>query len=759
MMNNDSYAPHKAVVFDVETTYGDYLSRVASPFSDGEIGLCAAGYKFRDSYRGDYFVQPDGEGVRQGIQRGSEEWLASFPNLDGYEVLVGHNIKCDLLWFWRHPELERFLKRGGKIWDTLYAEYLLSGQFYNLQQLPHLVPSLENVARRRKVTHKLDVVKALWDAGVRTEDVQEQTLMEYLKGDCTSTSEIYDLQIAQAVRQNQLHMIEFRMDGLLATTEMEFNGMLIDMEEAEATLAELEKELAIRDADLQKYVPELPEHCEFNWGSSGQLSALIFGGMLKYEAPAIKYQEDGVTPQYYQKKIRVPVTDDDGNLVYFKSGKNAGKLKTRLETIPDIERGPKTRKEEFYHQLPGMVEGKAKWRTGSSKDETRPEFIQYSTAAEILEEVAELGVPLVKDLLEKRGLEKDIGTYYRRFHRGKWTGMLTMVHPDGRIHHNLNHAITATSRLSSSKPNLQNLSGTGKSRVRKMFISRFGKDGRMAEGDYSQLEVVCKQVLSGDEELRRKLLMGLCQHCDWLSQMPFAEGKSYEEIYDLCKVQHVPEWVAKRKQVKPVTFGEAYGAGIPKLCASSGLDAETIEAAIALRRQVYHRMYAYDDENIEKVKASRRLSVLQTPNGNQAGIGYLRTATDTIYHFLEGDAPDWMQHKGIATSFSPTTIKNYPSQGLGGEIMQVSAGRVFRWLLANDRFDDLMLLCNTVHDCLWIDYHKSVEHHLFTVKEIMEDVCPFFNEHYPNVDWDTPFPAEFEVGPNMYDLEVLHGKN
>lgn len=140
----------------------------------------------------------------------------------------------------------------------------------------------------------------------------------------------------------------------------------------------------------------------------------------------------------------------------------------------------------------------------------------------------------------------------------------------------------------------------------------------------------------------------------------------------------------------------------------------------------------------------------------QAGIGYLRTATDTIYHFVEGDAPDWMKHKGTMTSFKPTTIKNYPSQGLGGEIMQVAIGRLFRWILENDRFNDQFLLINTVHDCVWIDLHKDKKPLLKVAQEIMEDVSPWFNEHYPGVDWgDTEFPAEFEVGPNFGELENI----
>jgi hypothetical protein len=546
MIDESIYDVSRACVFDTETTYGEYLGRAGSPFSEGETGLCAAGFLFPGAYKSHYLVSRSADGIKRGVQKGSQEWLDSFPDLEDVDVLVGHNIKFDLLWYWRHPRLEAFLKRGGRVWCTLYAEYLLSGQFYSLDQLPHLVPSMENVAKRRGCTHKLDVVAALWDKGVRTEDIQEQILMDYLKGDCQTTSEIYEQQIAQAKRQNQLHMIHFRMDGLIATTEMEYNGLCIDLDEAEKRLAELEIEVEEKRQGLDKYVPELPAALAFNWNSNAHLSALIFGGEIKYKDDAVKVNEDG-SLQYYQKKVKVQVTDDNGAPVRFKGGKNAGAIKTKTITVDDVERGPKTRKEDFFFKLPRQAIPKDKWKAAADG--------QYSVAKDVLEEITDQGIELVNELLEVRGLEKDIGTYYRRFHRGKWTGMLTMVGPDGVVHHNLNHPLTKTSRLSSSKPNLQNLSGTGKSQVRKMFKSRFGPDGLMAEGDYSQLEVVCKQVLSRDPELRRKLLMGLCQHCDWLSQMPFAEGKSYEEVYDLCKVQHDPKWQALRKRVKPVTFG------------------------------------------------------------------------------------------------------------------------------------------------------------------------------------------------------------
>lgn len=735
-------------VFDTETTYGTHLGRRGSPFAPGEVQLCAAGFLFGPGeYQSTYLVHTEG-GVKRGVDRGSNEWAESFPDLTGCEVLVGHNIKFDLLWYWRHPRLEAFLKQGGRIWDTQYAEYLLSGQYYSLDQAEHLRPSLANCAKRRGLTLKLDVVKALWDKDVRTEDINEDVLMEYLEGDCVTTSELFQAQLAQAERQNQMHMIRERMEGLLATTEMEYNGLMIDLDEAKVQQAKLEDEIEDLREQLSAHIPAMPAELEFNWNSGAHLSALLFGGKLKYQAKDKILDEDG-NFTYYKTQVRKEIWQD-GKPLRYKGGMNKGQIKTKMFTVPDIERGPKEKLFDFWHELPRQTQPHHKWK-GATEG-------QWSTRAQVLEKLLERPdcPECVKDLAQLRKKEKDLGTYYKRFFRGKWTGMLTNVNDDGSIHHNINHSITKTTRLSSSGPNLQNLPGKGKSDVRNLFISRFGESGRVIESDYSQLEVVCKAVLSGDKELMRKLKIGLCQHCDWLSQMPFGEGKSYEEIYRLCKIEHDPVWLEKRKRVKPITFGEAYGAGVKSLCESSGLDAETIQAAIAARKATYPDMYEYDEDNIAAVKMSRRPSSVRTEEGMQAGIGYLRTPTDTIYHFIEGDAPDWSRHKGIMTSFKPTTIKNYPSQGLGGEIMQVQLGRLFRWLLKNNRFDDKVLLINTVHDCVWLDVHRAYIGVVPEVEAILEDVSPYFTKHYPGVEWNTPFPVDTEVGPNFGELESYH---
>lgn len=729
------------LVFDIETTYGSHAGRVGNRWHP-DFGLCATGFKFKDKpYYGEYYVksthQAEETPVREGIRPGEY----SLPDLTGVSYIIGHNIKFDLIWYWDDPKLIEFFERGGKVWDTMYAEYLLSGQFYSMQShAKGLGVSLKECAKRRALTHnKLDIVGALWNQGVRTEDIEEEVLMEYLEGDVLTTEELFHRQIEQARAQGQVTCIQQRMDGLLATTEMEFNGMQIDQEVAEEQMAVLLENIEATGKELQQYIPELPEGCEFNWNSWRNVSALIFGGELKYEGTEYSLDVDGQL-QYYQMKVREPVLDDDGNQILFKSGKNAGKVKTRLVMKPDIDRGPKTRKCNMYHLLPGMIEPKSKWK--SSVDG------YYSTAEGVLNEVAEQGVEFVEKLLSLKGMSKDLGTYYKRFHKGKWTGMLTNIQLDGLIHGQLNHAITATSRLSSSKPNLQNIPKKGKSKVKRVFVSRF-PEGVVAEADYSQLEVVGKGVLSQDKNLLAALKNGVCFHCEWCA---FVHGEDYDFVYEQAKVLGVEEWVQKRGEVKPITFGEAYGAGIGSLSVSSGIPADQIEEAIKARKAKYPDMYAFDDEVALAVAKSRKPTPLRTEGGYQRAVGYYRSVTGTIYSFVEVDAPEWKQDQGEFTSFMPTQMKNYPSQGVGGEIMQVMSGRVWRKLVVL-RLRNEVKMTNTVHDSMYFDIINEAvaKKYLPKIKTLLEDVSPYFTKTYKDVNWDTEFPVDIDYGANLLE--------
>jgi len=170
-------------------------------------------------------------------------------------------------------------------------------------------------------------------------------------------------------------------------------------------------------------------------------------------------------------------------------------------------------------------------------------------------------------------------------------------------------------------------------------------------------------------------------------------------------------------------------------------------------------MYEFDDEVLAEVQDSRQLSPFSTALGFPAGIGWHKCVTQTIYHFLEQDAPKFKQEQGIYTGFKPTTTKNYPSQGLGGLIMQVACGRIFRWLALNDFFNGKVRIINTVHDCIWVDCHKDIAGLVaYHIKLIMENTKHYFNKFY-KTNWKLDFPIEIEAGSNMLNLYTYNPEN
>ncbi len=748
---------------DIETSYMEEYGRKGNPWGD-ETSLCSAGFLKGGSYDDIYVVEAtevyEGDYAMQGYPK---HRILSFPfDLAGVTFLCGHNITFDLLWYWHTPELKAWLKAGGRIWDTAVAEYLLSGQVYSLSQKdPRYGISLDAVAKRRlpKEHHKLDVVKKMWDEGYRTEDIPKEILLEYQRYDIVATDMIAQQQMKEAQEQGMVQNILDRMDSILATIEMTHNGVYINLDTADKNRQALVDDIDALEVKLFALLEDynVPPELHFNWSSNPQKVAYLFGGQIKYEIREQKLDEVTEEPLYCKKKVTEYLYDDQGEKVRYKGGKRAGEYKTRLVDAPDYDR-PKMHTVEYFFELPGVVP--VEYR----KDSWKTKAGAYSVAESVMDDLKALPIdlPEVKMLLDYSGAKKDLSTYYwAEQANGKKKGMLTMVSKDNCIHHHLNHSVTATTRLSSSKPNLQNTSTgsededtgefSGKSRVKEGFESRFGDDGVMVEIDHSQLEVVNKAVLSKCPALAEFILEGKDEHCVWAA---YLNDVSYEEMYQKAKVEGIPAWAALRQEAKAVTFLEKYGGGAAKAAEDSGIPESKIKAAMERRRAEYPRMYEFDDEVFAEVEASRQLSPFQTALGFSAGIGYHRCVTRTLYHFLEQDAPKWKQDRdGVFTAFKPTTTKNYPSQGLGGLIIQVGIGRIFRWLSKNDFFGGKVRLVNTVHDCIWLDCHKDYANTAIThCKAIMENTRAYFNKFY-KTDWQLEFPVSVEAGPDMLHLK------
>ena len=720
------------LVHDIETTIIKYKGRVASPFHP------------------DNFIVYDGYLNNKGkitINCYKTKSNPVMPITDDVQYLVGFNYKFDLMYLWNNPELKEFFKRGGRIWDCQYAEYLLEGQSEESRMC-----SLNSLAEKYGGTQKIDAIKEFWKRGVCTTEIPEDLIKEYLEYDLKNTEIIFKKQVQRAKDLGMLTTIKLRMDGLLATTEMEYNGLYIDYQEGIKGSQELLKSILGLDTELVQYIPkDLPPELVFNWGSNQHLSAVLFGGTVKYFKSVHKQDEEGKY-LYSKKVIKEPILDN-GEPVLYKSGKHKGEIKYKNVTMDDLDK-PKTKIQPFGYTFKSLYKPKASWCTATLDLNNQP---FYSTSEDILTEVATT-VKLAKLLVTRKKLIKDRNTYYIGESGGKEVGMLTMINEyDNLIHHNLNHTITVTSRLSSSSPNLQNVPRSDTSAVKKLFISRFKEKGKMLEIDYSQLEVIVKGVLANDDRLLQDLRDRIDFHC---KRVAAKHNISYEEAIKRCKTDALPEWVSERTACKMFSFQRAYGAGAETISVDTGIPLQDVQELIKAEDSMYPGVVKFDTRVMKEVQSSSKLSSKQEFIGGRRYVpctGKYRSPTGTMYTFYERPAPDFMQKKGVYLSYSPTETKNYPTQGFGGEIVQTMVGILWRYVfLKNNNFNNKALMVNTVHDCVWFDVKEEVLEEVAKVsKQVLESVPRVFNKYYSTLDITVPFPVDAEQGDNLYKMKHI----
>jgi len=284
----------------------------------------------------------------------------------------------------------------------------------------------------------------------------------------------------------------------------------------------------------------------------------------------------------------------------------------------------------------------------------------YSTAADILEKLAP-DYPIVRDILEYRQLAKLKSTYA--------DGLTSVIQEDGRIHSTFNQTITATGRISSTEPNLQNIPvrmELGRE-IRKVFIP---KDGYVfLDADYSQIELRVLAHMSGDENL-------------------IAAYREAQDIHQLTASQvfHVPfdeVTPLMRRNAKAVNFGIVYG--ISSFGLSQDLSITRKEAADYIEK--YFETYPKIREFLDSLVADAKEK------------GYAETMYGRRRPVPELKSGNFMQR-----SFGERAAMNSPIQGTAADIIKIAMNRVYR-RLAEERLDAALVL--QVHDELLIEASVS----------------------------------------------------
>ena len=447
-----------------------------------------------------------------------------------------------------------------------------------------------------------------------------------------------------------------------------------------------------------------------------------------------------------------PVTKD-GELVYYLSGLKKGEQKFKNVSVPGEL---KVKYQYFFYELEGFADAKALDIAKGANTDGKDQPV-YSVDSDSIALLGHLDVPFLKAMARKSALDKEIGTYYVTVDKsGNMKGMLTCVEPDTKIiHHALNHTSTVTSRLSAANPNMQNIPRGDKSTIKAMFVSRF-EGGKVAEIDYSQLEVVVMGLLSGDPKLTSDLLAKVDFHC---VRVAAREGCTYEEAKEWCKNEdHVNHavWSVFRTECKVFSFQRAYGAGASTIALSANMTVEKVKEMIVVEEKMYPGVEKFHVGVEAEINATAE--AFRDPERGYRVFrkGTWQAPTGTLYGWRSWDAPKFMKDRGIDDTFSPPEIKNYPTQGTGGEIVQMILGVLWRYFVKTDNWGGKAFLTNTVHDCIWFDLHPDVADEVLAVsKKIMESV-PQLLKHFFGINCPVPFPVDVEIGDNMLELKHWH---
>lgn len=798
------------VVFDLETSIRAALKRKASPFYGINI-IVAVGHK----RQGD----TTNTGRYYGSVGAEDGWME--PLLEGTSIIAGHNVKFDILHGICQGPRNRaawiqYVDRGGKLWCTQLGEYLLHGQAQE-----HQIISLDETAPRYGGNLKNDAVKSLWEQGVDTPDIDQDMLMEYLvgyeswhkeahpagqqdDGDIGNTERVFVGQVEAFRARRGIKSALLNMGAMIFTIEAEFNGMFVDLPWALEHAEVLKGQLLEATAELNKFVPaDLP--FEFKWSSRFHKSALIFGGSVKYQARTAittdgkPLREDGSNQafsQMDQERVLLVGYDAKGDeaaqalhltpgelyrwqaedpdtapaAIVIGSGKNKGELKTKKFKVPDPSK-PKSRMEDYRYTFPGYTAPDKRWEGADPG--------VYSCAADVIEELAtRKGIPFLDALARRSDIHKDLSTYFiiTDEDTGESKGMLTLVGPDGIIHHQLHMVRTITGRLSSSDPNLQNVSKgkfdleSGKmsgSQIKRAFISRFieqGRRGKIVQSDFTSLEIYVQAALTQCRQLIEDLRQGLDMHVLRAEQAwGKAEGKTYAEIMAILDDEDHPDyvkWKDLRGNAKVFSFQRAYGAGIKKIAQTTGMSEEDVEALVLAEAERYPELITYIEEVTEAINANRVPTnrFCQHPDvpGLQCQLGrsHFTTPDGKLYSYSESPSPKFLAERprsrgGTAQSFSPTEIKNYVVQGTGGEWAKASMYLAVRAFYRTGNFGGLALLVNQVHDAVYLDAAESVHLKAAALLHAAMLEASTFMEWW--FQWKLPLgvPSETKVGDNM----------
>jgi DNA polymerase I-like protein with 3'-5' exonuclease and polymerase domains len=618
--------------------------------------------------------------------------------LDKTTLLIGHNIKFDLMWL-----LESGFKYTGRVYDTMLGEYILNRGIRKSL-------TLEMSCRRRKIGSKDSAIKEWTDRGIPFQDIPVDVVEEYGKIDVAITRKLFDSQmndLKMAKNKGLLMTLKMMNEFLVVLSDMERNGININLEELHSVEKEYRAEFAYLKQKIDKIVYKQMGDTKINLSSPEQLSWLIYSKKPKDKKEWAKIFNVGIDkstgknkrrPQYSRQQFRNLVSDNTevihktvaqqchtckGKGVIKKLKKDGSPYKNYTK-CPDCDGDgylyTPMAKIAGFRQVPRSVYDIAE--SGFRTDRITLNKIAAEAEGEF------------KDFIDAIVRHNAVDTYLNTFVEG----LKNFTNEKGFLHPKFMQAITATGRLSSRDPNFQNQPRGKTFPIRKVVTSRF-KDGMILEVDFAQLEfrtaVFLSQDKQGMEDIKNKIDV-------------------HQYTADIIGVS--------RQDAKAHTFKPLYG-GV------TGTEDE--------KRYYTKFLEKYKDIKVwhEQLQSEAiRFKRIKLPTGRE-------------YAFPYAERTPW------GGSTYGTQIKNYPVQGFAtADIVPLACINIYK-LMQEQKVKSLLV--NTVHDSIVADIYPGEEDVMSKIfKQGTADVIPALKQYY-NIDFNVPLDTELKIGYDWLNMKEV----
>ena len=676
---------------DVETSWqrnenGGYDP---SPFHKDNI-LVSVGLDSK--YGEEYYFTNHSERIDRGCAVRIQEVL------NNTTLLVGHNIKFDLMWL-----LEAGFKYTGRVYDTMLGEYILNKGIRKSL-------TLEMCCRRRKIGSKDSSVKEYMDRGVSFENIPKDIVEEYGRIDVKITRSLFDSQMADLRSEKNkglLMTVKMMNEFLVVLSDMERNGINVDLNELDKVEKEFRAEFAYLKQKIDKIVYRQMGDTKINLSSPEQLAWLIYSMKPKDKKQWAKIFNVGIDkstgkskrrPNYSRQQFRNLVADNTETIHRTVAeqciachGKGVIKrIKKDGSPFKNYTKCSDCDGEGYIYTPMAKVAG-FRQRPRSVYDIAESGF---RTDRITLSKIASEAEGEFKEFIDAIVRHNAVDTYLNTFVEG----LKNFTNEKGFLHPKFMQAITATGRLSSRDPNFQNQPRGRTFPIRKVVTSRF-EGGKILEIDFAQLEFRTAVYLAQDKQGMEDIKNNIDVH---------------QYTADIIGVS--------RQDAKAHTFKPLYG-GV------TGTEDE--------KRYYTKFLEKYKDIKTwhEKLQSEAiRYKRIKLPTGRE-------------YAFPFAERTPW------GGSTYGTQIKNYPVQGFAtADIVPMACINIYK--IMQDK-GVKSLLVNTVHDSIVADVYPGEEDVMSEIfKQGTSDVIPSLKTYY-NINFNVPLDTESKIGINWLQMEDI----